>query len=235
MNNEQSDHPPHGTSTNLSLLPCPQLRTEQPVPVSQLVSFFSQPFPPDLRINSSLIGLFPTLSGFYGIFLAHLAGVDSATMLDTFASLPGWMQLSTKALIAGPAAYHTINGFRHLGWDTGYRTLIPLSARDEYSVKLTFHNSKLFLFFVPRPLFRNSSQPQDLLHGWLRCYRSYSCHHRWAPRSLIAFPLSSPPLSFPFASLPRDVQPLAVITHTSRTFLPLTFAAHFMTERRRDV
>ncbi|GAA5838284.1 hypothetical protein JCM3766R1_005509 [Sporobolomyces carnicolor] len=58
--------------------------------------------------------------GFYGIFLAHLAGVDSATMLDTFASLPGWMQLSTKALIAGPAAYHTLNGFRHLGWDTGY-------------------------------------------------------------------------------------------------------------------
>jgi succinate dehydrogenase (ubiquinone) cytochrome b560 subunit len=58
-------------------------------------------------------------------------------MLDTFASLPGWMQLSTKALIAGPAAYHTINGFRHLAWDTGYRTFCSpqSSSIEERKVK----------------------------------------------------------------------------------------------------
>ncbi|GAA5936149.1 succinate dehydrogenase cytochrome b subunit SDH3 [Sporobolomyces koalae] len=72
--------------------------------------------------------------GFYGIFLAHLAGVDSTTMLDTFASLPGWMQLSTKALIAGPAAYHTLNGFRHLGWDTGYFLNLKTSYMAGYVV-----------------------------------------------------------------------------------------------------
>ncbi|GAA5898696.1 succinate:quinone oxidoreductase subunit C [Sporobolomyces salmoneus] len=72
--------------------------------------------------------------GFYGIFLAHLAGVDSATMLDTFASLPGWMQLSTKALIAGPAAYHTLNGFRHLGWDLGYFLNLKTSYMAGYVV-----------------------------------------------------------------------------------------------------
>jgi len=89
-------------------------------------SYFSLPTFTRSRLN--LIGLYfaifslYSISGFYGIFLAHLAGVDSATMLDTFASLPGWFQMSTKALIAGPAAYHTINGFRHLGWDTGYCT-----------------------------------------------------------------------------------------------------------------
>lgn len=40
MNNERNDRLPHGTSTNLSLLPCLQSRTEQLVPVSQLVSFY---------------------------------------------------------------------------------------------------------------------------------------------------------------------------------------------------
>ncbi|GAA5946557.1 hypothetical protein JCM3765_000294 [Sporobolomyces pararoseus] len=72
--------------------------------------------------------------GFYGIFLAHLVGVDSATMLDTFASLPGWMQLSTKALIAGPAAYHTLNGLRHLGWDVGYFLNLKTSYMAGYVV-----------------------------------------------------------------------------------------------------
>ncbi|GAA6062391.1 hypothetical protein JCM10212_003200 [Sporobolomyces blumeae] len=72
--------------------------------------------------------------GFYGIFLAHLAGVDSATMIDTFAALPGWMQLSAKSLIAGPAAYHTLNGLRHLAWDMGYLLDLKTSYMAGYIV-----------------------------------------------------------------------------------------------------
>ena len=62
----------------------------------------------------------------YALFLGHLgaplvgAELDSAAMLDAWTNLPGWAQLSAKALVAGPAAYHTLNGFRHLGWDAGY-------------------------------------------------------------------------------------------------------------------
>ncbi|GAA5932756.1 hypothetical protein JCM21900_003456 [Sporobolomyces salmonicolor] len=73
-------------------------------------------------------------AGFYGIMLSQLAGVDSAALLDTFASLPGWMQLTAKAAIAGPAAYHTLNGFRHLGWDLGYFLNLKSSYMAGYAV-----------------------------------------------------------------------------------------------------
>jgi succinate dehydrogenase (ubiquinone) cytochrome b560 subunit len=67
--------------------------------------------------------------GFYAIFLGHLVlpafGVpfDSATIISTFAEFPEWAKLSVKAAIAGPASFHTLNGFRHLSWDTGYCAL----------------------------------------------------------------------------------------------------------------
>lgn len=62
----------------------------------------------------------------YALFLGHLgaplvgAELDSAALLESWAALPGWAQLSAKAAVVGPAAYHTLNGFRHLGWDMGY-------------------------------------------------------------------------------------------------------------------
>ncbi|GAA5821399.1 hypothetical protein JCM11251_004605 [Rhodosporidiobolus azoricus] len=71
-------------------------------------------------------------AAFYALFLSHLAApafganLDSATLLEAFSALPGWLQLSAKALVAGPAAYHTFNGLRHLGWDMGY--FLPLKS-----------------------------------------------------------------------------------------------------------
>lgn len=49
---------------------------------------------------------------------------DSATIVSTFAEFPEWFKLSTKALIAFPAAFHTLNGLRHLSWDAGKRALL---------------------------------------------------------------------------------------------------------------
>ncbi|CEQ42958.1 SPOSA6832_04827 [Sporobolomyces salmonicolor] len=87
------------------------------------------PSPPSLSLAQ-----YVRATGFYGIMLSQLAGVDSAALLDTFASLPGWMQLTAKAAIAGPAAYHTLNGFRHLGWDLGYFLNLKSSYMAGYAV-----------------------------------------------------------------------------------------------------
>ncbi|BGP14432.1 hypothetical protein JCM10213_004555 [Rhodosporidiobolus nylandii] len=79
-------------------------------------------------------------AAFYALFLTHLgapafgASVDSAAMIEAFAALPTWMQFSAKALIAGPAAYHSINGLRHLGWDMGYFLNLKSSYMAGYAV-----------------------------------------------------------------------------------------------------
>ncbi|GAA5910289.1 hypothetical protein JCM8208_003497 [Rhodotorula glutinis] len=76
----------------------------------------------------------------YALFLGHLgaplvgAELDSAAMLEAWSNLPGWAQLSAKALVAGPAAYHTLNGFRHLGWDAGYFLQLKSSYIAGYAV-----------------------------------------------------------------------------------------------------
>lgn len=62
----------------------------------------------------------------YALFLGHLilpaVGVpfDSATLIGLFAELPLWAKLSAKTIVTFPAAFHTFNGLRHLGWDMGY-------------------------------------------------------------------------------------------------------------------
>lgn len=62
----------------------------------------------------------------YAIFLGHLllpaCGIpfDSATLVSLFAELPTWLKISAKSIVTFPAAFHTFNGLRHLGWDMGY-------------------------------------------------------------------------------------------------------------------
>ncbi|GAA5855946.1 hypothetical protein JCM8547_000425 [Rhodosporidiobolus lusitaniae] len=64
--------------------------------------------------------------GVYAIFLAHLSGplfgaeLDSAAMLSAWNDLPAWFKWTTKGAIASSAAFHSLNGVRHLGWDLGY-------------------------------------------------------------------------------------------------------------------
>lgn len=55
--------------------------------------------------------------GMYAIFLGHLAGLDSASLVAFWADLPGWFQYTVKGAIAFAGSYHTLNGIRHLAWD----------------------------------------------------------------------------------------------------------------------
>jgi len=45
--------------------------------------------------------------------------LDVATMAAAFGSLPVVAKVGVKSLVAFPFAFHSINGLRHLTWDTG--------------------------------------------------------------------------------------------------------------------
>ena len=45
--------------------------------------------------------------------------MDVATMVAAFGSLPVAAKVGIKAVVAFPFAFHSINGLRHLAWDTG--------------------------------------------------------------------------------------------------------------------
>jgi succinate dehydrogenase (ubiquinone) cytochrome b560 subunit len=56
------------------------------------------------------------------VFGWHL---DVPTIAAAFGSLPVAAKLGIKTAIAMPFAYHSINGLRHLVWDTGAGSLAP--------------------------------------------------------------------------------------------------------------
>jgi succinate dehydrogenase (ubiquinone) cytochrome b560 subunit len=59
--------------------------------------------------------------------------LDVASMAAAFGSLPVAAKLGIKSFIAFPFAFHSINGLRHLTWDTGAGTPLPncLGARTD--------------------------------------------------------------------------------------------------------
>ncbi|POY72539.1 hypothetical protein BMF94_4365 [Rhodotorula taiwanensis] len=79
-------------------------------------------------------------AAFYGVFLGHVLApafgttLDSASLVELFAALPGWFATSLKAAVAGATSYHTINGLRHLGWDMGYLLDLKTSYMAGYIV-----------------------------------------------------------------------------------------------------
>ncbi|SCV67655.1 BQ2448_5266 [Microbotryum intermedium] len=71
---------------------------------------------------------------FYAAFLSHLGGLDSATMVQFVADLPEWFKLTTKTALGGAMSYHTINGLRHLSWDSGKLLELKTSYAAGYAV-----------------------------------------------------------------------------------------------------
>ena len=63
--------------------------------------------------------------GVYLFGAAYLVGpafgwhLDVASMAAAFGSLPVAAKLGIKTAIALPFSYHSLNGLRHLAWDTG--------------------------------------------------------------------------------------------------------------------
>jgi succinate dehydrogenase (ubiquinone) cytochrome b560 subunit len=61
------------------------------------------------------------------VFGWHL---DVASMAAAFGSLPAAAKFGIKSIIAFPFAYHSINGLRHLTWDTGASMYSPGLANE---------------------------------------------------------------------------------------------------------
>ncbi|KAG8847419.1 cytochrome b subunit of succinate dehydrogenase, Sdh3p [Serendipita sp. 411] len=62
--------------------------------------------------------------GLYAFFLSYLAApvvgipLDSAHIVEFVHGLPEWIKYAGKTVIAAPFAFHSLNGVRHLVWDT---------------------------------------------------------------------------------------------------------------------
>jgi succinate dehydrogenase (ubiquinone) cytochrome b560 subunit len=52
--------------------------------------------------------------------------LDVASMAAAFGTLPVAAKFGIKTAIAFPFTYHSLNGLRHLTWDTGIGRTLPL-------------------------------------------------------------------------------------------------------------
>ncbi|KAH9953682.1 succinate dehydrogenase cytochrome b560 subunit [Russula dissimulans] len=69
------------------------------------------------RITGS--GLSVLLYGFSLAYLVVPSTFGSANIIEFAASLPEWVKVVEKTILAAPFAFHSLNGLRHLAWDTG--------------------------------------------------------------------------------------------------------------------
>lgn len=60
----------------------------------------------------------------YGFSLAYLVApntFDSVNVIAFVSELPEYVKYAGKAILAAPFAFHSLNGLRHLAWDSGKR------------------------------------------------------------------------------------------------------------------
>lgn len=80
-------------------------------------------FPPPTLFELSLV----LTLGVYVFGAAYLVSplfgwhLDVASMAAAFGALPVVAKFGIKTVIAFPFTYHSLNGLRHLAWDTGSR------------------------------------------------------------------------------------------------------------------
>jgi len=78
--------------------------------------------------------------GLYGFLLGYLTApvmgvpLDSTHIIEYVHGLPAWVQYTGKAVIAFPFTFHSLNGLRHLSWDTGKFLSVRSVYRTGYSV-----------------------------------------------------------------------------------------------------
>jgi len=61
----------------------------------------------------------PVLYGFSLAYLFAPSTFSSANIIEFVAGLPEWVKVAEKTILAAPFAFHSLNGLRHLVWDTG--------------------------------------------------------------------------------------------------------------------
>ncbi|KAI9228058.1 MAG: hypothetical protein DHS80DRAFT_23686 [Piptocephalis tieghemiana] len=74
--------------------------------------------------------------GFYAgaMTYAFVPGLDSAAILSMVASAPAAATIAAKFIIAWPVTFHSLNGIRHLVWDTGRELSLKGVYRTGYAV-----------------------------------------------------------------------------------------------------
>ncbi|PVF97227.1 cytochrome b560 subunit of succinate dehydrogenase [Serendipita vermifera] len=78
--------------------------------------------------------------GLYGFFLSYLAApvvgapFDASHIIDLVHSLPEWAKYTGKTIAAAPLVYHSLNGLRHLTWDTTRLLSNAAVTRSGYAV-----------------------------------------------------------------------------------------------------
>ncbi|KAK4058466.1 cytochrome b subunit of succinate dehydrogenase, Sdh3p [Microbotryomycetes sp. JL221] len=78
--------------------------------------------------------------GFYALMLDYLIApafgyqVDSSAIVSFVADLPSWFVLTAKTAVGFAGSYHTINGVRHLLWDSGRLLDLKTSYAAGYAV-----------------------------------------------------------------------------------------------------
>ncbi|KAF8477543.1 cytochrome b556 subunit of succinate dehydrogenase [Kalaharituber pfeilii] len=78
--------------------------------------------------------------GLYSFALLYLISpylgfhLESATLAASFAALPVAAKVGIKAFIAAPFTFHSLNGIRHLVWDTGRQLHLKGVYRTGYAV-----------------------------------------------------------------------------------------------------
>ncbi|KAM0788463.1 hypothetical protein ACM66B_001596 [Microbotryomycetes sp. NB124-2] len=78
--------------------------------------------------------------GFYAVFLDYVLApafgyqVDSSAIVQFVADLPSWFVLTVKSGLGFAFSYHTINGIRHLLWDSGRLLDLKTSYAAGYAV-----------------------------------------------------------------------------------------------------
>ncbi|CCX09740.1 hypothetical protein FPQ18DRAFT_333991 [Pyronema domesticum] len=90
-----------------------------------------------------LFGISYALSPYIGFH------VESAAIAGAFATLPLAAKMAVKATFATPFVYHSMNGLRHLTWDTARQLTIKGVYRTGYAVLAATAVGSVYLsFFV---------------------------------------------------------------------------------------
>jgi succinate dehydrogenase/fumarate reductase cytochrome b subunit len=123
------------------------------------------------QISCQSITLTLFTSVLYGYALAYLVAPEtfaSANIIELVHGLPEALKYTGKAILAAPFAFHSLNGLRHLAWDSGRCTFLLPDIHLSYSLLSCMH----------------SLDTQGCLFLWLRCTWCDSYRYR-RPRSMV--------------------------------------------------
>jgi len=76
----------------------------------------------------------------YGFTISYITapvfglGFDSISIMELVQGLPEWLKYAGKTVLAAPFAFHSLNGLRHLSWDTGKFLTVKGAWRSGYTV-----------------------------------------------------------------------------------------------------